>query len=621
MLKNEKVEWKKLGDVCEFKRGKSITKKNVKEGNIPVIAGGQKPAYYHSEFNRSGETITVAGSGAYAGFLGFWEEPIFLSDAFSIETCDLLNKKYLYYYLLNMQDKIYDLKKGSGIPHVYGEDMARLMIAIPSLEIQEKIAKTLDKFTNYVTELQSELQSELQLRNKQYEYYRDKLLSKEYLNKVLNNYDLYKYELRETTLGDLAQVNRGASPRPISNFITNSEDGVPWIKISDAGLNSKYINQTIQRITREGAKKSRLLKKGDFIISNSMSYGRPYILAIEGCIHDGWASISEYEENLNSDFLYHYLNSNKVQNYWLKKMNTSSVSNLNSDIIKSLPIPLIDKNLQAKIAEILDKFQAITQDINGSLPDEIEKREKQYEYYREKLLTFDTERTRGGYQVLSSDYISLLTQAGAFVGVNIFELEEKSLGEIAKVTKLAGYEFTKYVNYKEDGNIIALRGLNVKKGKIVLNDVKYIDGSDLSKLTRSKLMKDDILFTYVGTIGEVGLVDLNDKYYLAPNVAMIRITENDIISKYLIYLFQTNSFKHKQINKWLEASSMKNLTMENIRKFKILIPPLPIQEYIVSMLDEFEALSQSTTEGLRREIELREKQYEYYREKLLTFEK
>ena len=127
-----------------------------------------------------------------------------------------------------------------------------------------------------------------------------------------------------------------------------------------------------------------------------MSYGRPYILAIEGCIHDGWASISEYEENLNSDFLYHYLNSNKVQNYWLKKMNTSSVSNLNSDIIKSLPIPLIDKNLQAKIAEILDKFQAITQDINGSLPDEIEKREKQYEYYREKLLTFDTERTRGG---------------------------------------------------------------------------------------------------------------------------------------------------------------------------------------------------------------------------------
>lgn len=214
-----------------------------------------------------------------------------------------------------------------------------------------------------------------------------------------------------------------------------------------------------------------------------------------------------------------------------------------------------------------------------------------------------------------------MTQAGALVGVNIFELEEKSLGEIAKVTKLAGYEFTKYVNYKEDGNIIALRGLNVKKGKIVLNDVKYIDGSDLSKLTRSKLMKDDILFTYVGTIGEVGLVDLNDKYYLAPNVAMIRITENDIISKYLIYLFQTNSFKHKQINKWLEASSMKNLTMENIRKFKILIPPLPIQEYIVSILDKFEALSQSTTEGLRREIELREKQYEYYREKLLTFEK
>lgn len=617
MLKNEKVEWKKLGEVCEISTGKLNANAKDDNGKYPFFTTAQEISCIN-EYAFDGESLLVAGN-ANIGDVKYYKGKFnAYQRVYVLQSFNDVNAKFLMHYMkANLKNYLETKKKQSAMTYIVLRDLENFEIPIPSLKIQEKIAKTLDKFTNYVTELQSELQ----LRNKQYEYYRDKLLSKEYLNKVLNNYDLYKYELRETTLGDLAQVNRGASPRPISNFITNSEDGVPWIKISDAGLNSKYINQTIQRITREGAKKSRLLKKGDFIISNSMSYGRPYILAIEGCIHDGWASISEYEENLNSDFLYHYLNSNKVQNYWLKKMNTSSVSNLNSDIIKSLPIPLIDKNLQAKIAEILDKFQAITQDINGSLPDEIEKREKQYEYYREKLLTFDTERTRGGYQVLSSDYISLLTQAGAFVGVNIFELEEKSLGEIAKVTKLAGYEFTKYVNYKEDGNIIALRGLNVKKGKIVLNDVKYIDGSDLSKLTRSKLMKDDILFTYVGTIGEVGLVDLNDKYYLAPNVAMIRITENDIISKYLIYLFQTNSFKHKQINKWLEASSMKNLTMENIRKFKILIPPLPIQEYIVSMLDEFEALSQSTTEGLRREIELREKQYEYYREKLLTFEK
>ena len=173
LLKNEKVEWKKLGKVCEFKRGNTITKKNAVEGDVPVIAGGQKPAYYHNVSNREGITITVAGSGAYAGYVSYWNQPIFLSDAFSIESNNDLNKRYLYYWLLDNQHKIYELKKGSGVPHVYGKDLANLEIPIPSLETQEKIVEILDKFTNYVTELQSELQS----RTKQYEYYRDMLLS------------------------------------------------------------------------------------------------------------------------------------------------------------------------------------------------------------------------------------------------------------------------------------------------------------------------------------------------------------------------------------------------------------------------------------------------------------
>ena len=96
------------------------------------------------------------------------------------------------------------------------------------------------------------------------------------------------------------------------------------------------------------------------------------------------------------------------------------------------------------------------------------------------------------------------------------------LGAIATVTKLAGYEFTKYVTYSDEGKIIALRGLNVKNGKIDLTDVKYIDKSDLTKLNRSKLCSGDMLFTYVGTIGQVAVINENDKYYLAPNVALIR---------------------------------------------------------------------------------------------------
>ena len=259
---------------------------------------------------------------------------------------------------------------------------------MPSIETQEKIVRTLDKFTNYV----SELQVELQARTKQYEYYRDMLLSEEYLNKIstkIDGLECKDYEVKFTTLGEIAQINRGASPRPITEYITDDIEGIPWIKIGDIGINSKYVTKTAQKITVEGAKKSRILKKGDFIMSNSMSYGRPYILDIDGAIHDGWASISDFHNILDSDFLYYYLTSSKVQNYWKGKINSSSVSNLNSEIIRSLPIPVIDKELQQVVAKILDKFQSLLADTKGLLPQEIEQRQKQYEYYREKLLTFD----------------------------------------------------------------------------------------------------------------------------------------------------------------------------------------------------------------------------------------
>ena len=190
------------------------------------------------------------------------------------------------------------------------------------------------------------------------------------------------------TLGDIANIQRGASPRPIAKYITDDEDGVPWIKIGDTSPGSKYVTNTAQRITKEGANSSRILNKGDFIMSNSMSFGRPYILAIRGAIHDGWASISGFDKSLNSDFLYHYLSSNYVQNYWAGRINSGSVSNLNADIIKSLPIPTPDLSRQEKIASVLDKFDALTNSISEGLPREIELRQKQYKHYRDLLLSF-----------------------------------------------------------------------------------------------------------------------------------------------------------------------------------------------------------------------------------------
>lgn len=149
--------------------------------------------------------------------------------------------------------------------------------------------------------------------------------------------------------------------------------------------------------------------------------------------------------------------------------------------------------------------------------------------------------------------------------------EQRKLGDFADVSKLAGFEFTKYVTYSDTGNIIALRGLNVKKGKLVLDDVKYIDNSDFSKLSRSKLYSNDILFTYVGTIGELAIIHDDNRFYLAPNVARIRIIDKTD-SEFIVQLMESDEFYRYMILPLIASSSQPALSMENIRKFELNLP-------------------------------------------------
>lgn len=160
--------------------------------------------------------------------------------------------------------------------------------------------------------------------------------------------------------------------------------------------------------------------------------------------------------------------------------------------------------------------------------------------------------------------------------------ESKKLGDLGDVTKLAGFEFTNHVEYSDTGEIIALRGLNVKNGKLILDDVKYIDNSDFSKLNRSKLFIDDLLFTYVGTVGETALIDKNDKYYLAPNVSRIRFDLNESNSKFMHYNISRSEYFNKVIQPSIATSSQPALSMENIRKLNINIPSKEEQEKIAS---------------------------------------
>ena len=159
-------------------------------------------------------------------------------------------------------------------------------------------------------------------------------------------------------IGDVCTVERGGSPRPIEDFITDSPDGINWIKIGDTS-DSMYITQTAQKIKPEGMKKSRYVQPGDFLLSNSMSFGRPYILKIDGCMHDGWLVLRDNEGVFDKRFLYYYLSAKPTYEKFKMMAVGGVVNNLNSDMVRKVEVPIPPMAEQIKIADILDKANGI----------------------------------------------------------------------------------------------------------------------------------------------------------------------------------------------------------------------------------------------------------------------
>lgn len=190
-------------------------------------------------------------------------------------------------------------------------------------------------------------------------------------------------------LGRVCKIIRGASPRPISSFISqDSQNNVPWIKIGDVDPAGKYVTETKQYIKSSGVEKSRQVFPGEFLLSNSMSFGRPYISKIYGCIHDGWLKLFDFENTFLSDYLYHLLRSVQVQRQFQALVGSSTVSNLNAQVVSKVVVPVLPLSEQERIVEILDKFDALVNDLSSGLPAEIQARSQQYEHYRDQLLSF-----------------------------------------------------------------------------------------------------------------------------------------------------------------------------------------------------------------------------------------
>lgn len=366
------VEFVKLGDCCSFKRGTTITAKNAIPGDVPVLAGGQKPAYYHNEANRTGETIVVAGSGAYAGFVSYWTIPVFLSDSFSVEPDDRLVVKFVYYFLKNIQQKIFATKKGSGVPHVHGSSIEKFEIPLPPIEVQTEIVRILDKFTS----LEAELEAELDCRKRQYEYYRDKLLSFE---------NVGGQEVKWKKMSEVCK-NICSGGTPLTSKAEYYDGNIPWLRTQE--VDYCEIHSTLRNITQLGLDNSsaKMIPANCVIVAMyGATAAKVAINKIPLCTNQACCNLEIDEDKALVRYVYQWI---CKQYEVLKAMGEGSQHNINAQKVKDFKIPIPSLEEQHRIVSILDRFESLTTSLQSGLPAEIVARRQQYEHYRDKLLTF-----------------------------------------------------------------------------------------------------------------------------------------------------------------------------------------------------------------------------------------
>lgn len=374
------VERIKLGDCCNLKRGSTITAKDAIEGDIPVIAGGKTPAYYHNASNRTGETITIAGSGAYAGFVAYWNKPIFVSDAFTVAPKDNgLLVKYIYYFLINIQEQIYNTKRGSGVPHVQPSSIDSFSIPLPPLPVQEEIVRILDS----MVDLQNNIEAEIKERKKQFEIYRSRLLEN---GSILSS---EKYSCFKCL--DIAQYIRGVTYNKEQESI-KSLDSIPVLRANNITLQTNRINFDEVKYIKKDArvKPEQYLKQNDiFICAGSGSKEHVGKVAfvekdLNYCF-GGFMAVIRAKERILPRYLYYHFLGNRFNDYLKKSLNSTTINNLNSSVINGFTIPLPPLPVQEEIVRILDSMTALQDNLEAELAE----RRKQYEYYRNKILSFE----------------------------------------------------------------------------------------------------------------------------------------------------------------------------------------------------------------------------------------
>ena len=371
------VEFKPLGEVCEIKRGVRVVKQELEEfGDIPVFQNSLKPLGYYKLSNFKGFTSFVIGAGA-AGEIGFSEKPFWAADDCFVIISNYLNDKYIFYCLQNNQLHLKRQVRKASIPRLSRVSIEKFMIPVPPIEVQEEIVRILDSFSDYAAELQAELQA----RKQQYEYYRNLLLTfnpsaygcgtDDEQKDGVTTWEGHNYKIQWKKLGEICD-NMDKLRKPVTAS-TRISGIYPYYGASGVVdyVNNYIFDGSYLLISEDGA---NLLARSTPIAFSI--YGKTWV--------NNHAHVLHFNSDVTRKFVEYFINNLDISKY----VSGGAQPKLNQKKLNSILIPIPPLELQEKIVAILDRFETLVNDLTNGLPAEIAAVKDQYEYYRNKLLTF-----------------------------------------------------------------------------------------------------------------------------------------------------------------------------------------------------------------------------------------
>ena len=381
-------------------------------------------------------------------------------------------------------------------------------------------------------------------------------------------------------LGDVCTIERGGSPRPINAYLTDSVDGVNWIKIGDACEGSKYITSTKERIKPEGVKKSRMVHKGDFILSNSMSFGRPYILGIDGCIHDGWLVIHDKNNVFDKSYLYYYLGSPNIYREFQRLAVGGVVNNLNSELVRNVKVAIPPLPEQSRIVEELDLLSNI-----------IEKKRQQLSELDNLAQSIfydmfgDPVTNEKGWEVKTIEEVCLDIIRGPF-------------GSALKKEYFVPKGLDTYKVYEQKHAI----------QKDVSLGAYYISSDRYQSMMRFTVYENDIIMSCSGTIGEMFIIPHNAEVGII-NQALLLFRLSNVVDK-TFFMNVMNAVKSSMETR---GAGIQNIgSVKYIKQIGVACPPLSLQQLFAQKIETIEKQKALIKVSIAETEELFNSRMDYY---------